>query len=447
MPQIKPMTKILFAGMLCAFLLFSCTDDAINSSDFEAGETFTDSKIRVVLIDTMKVNVSTIKFDSLATSSASRILVGSYQDSIFGKVRTSSFFEMSPSSYTIDTDAVYDSIVFFLNYDGYFYNDTLTTNTIHVKRLNKTVESPDGSYFYNTSTTSYDEEDLGSLTYYPRPLDNDSLQIKLSDTFGEDLYHQLQDKVITNSDEFLDYFKGISLQPDDNDASVIGFSNDTDQSFIRLYYSVANVDEVVESYIDLNISSSATPPKFYNNIITENPNQYIQELNSQRSSVASADSGGSSYIQCGTGISTKIEFPNIKTILDIPGQGTLLSATLKIRPTPGSYNDHLILRDSLQLYAVDQNNDITEQLVAGSGSTVNGVLNTDEEEYGTIYYEINLDAYIEKLLTAERDTGESIILLPSNYSSTVDRFVLEGNGDPDYEVKLEVIYTIYDDEE
>lgn len=427
-------------------LLDSCSTDAINDSDFVAGGTFTDSNIRVVLIDTMDVETYTMKFDSLITSQASRMLIGKYIDPVFGAVKSSSFSELLPNSYYIDPDAVYDSIAFYLKYDNYYYNDTLKSNTIHIKELSETVYPSDGSNFYNTSKLGFLEEDLGSITYYPRPIGTDSLYIKLNDALGTALFEKLQQKDITNAEEFKDYFHGITFQPsDDDDGSIMGFSYAT--SVMRLYYSISGADSRTQYTTDFAINTTSSPIPFFNQMSVVESNDYLKTLIDKEVALNSSESDNQSFIQSGIGYTTKIEFPNLKTLFDIPGQGTLLNAVLKIKPVLGSYNDELALRDSLSLFIVDQNNDLTTQLSGADNYSVVAILNREGEEFNDIYYELSLTTYIETLLLTEREADEGIILLPENYNSTVDRFVLTGNEGTDKGVKLELTYAIYDQDE
>jgi len=417
-------------------IYISCNEDSFNESDFLAGEAFTESNIRVMLIDTMTIRTSTMKFDSVITSSSSRMLVGKYTDPIFGTVQSSSYLSIL---------AEYDSISMILNYDKYYYSDTLQSNTIHIKRLNETLKPHDDDY-YNTNTFDYVEDDLGSLAYHPRPSEGDSLEIILSDSLGTDFFEKLQEKTITNSDEFKDYFKGIVVLPDEDDnGSVIGFSSG--DSFIRLYFSIAEEEERVQYYVDfvLNTNESTTP--LFNNITSEDPLDYLQILTDKETNLDSSDSDNLGFIQSGIGIATRIEFPFVKSVYEIKGEGTILDAVLKIRPAYETYSDQLILRDTLSVYVVDKNNDLTEQLTISDSEPVLAILNRDNQEFNDVYYEIPLGSYIEKLLLAERTTNEALILLPSNYSSTVDRFVLNGYNDLTDNVVLQLIYAVYDEDE
>ena len=434
-------TLVIFT---CLLILISCSTDAINSSDFEAGDTFTDSDIRVVQLDTMTVDFSTMKFDSIDTSQSARMLVGKYRDPVFGAVKTASYMELIPNSYYIDADAEYDSITFLLRPDNYYYNDTLQLNTIHIKQLTESLKPADGINFYNTSTIGFESEDLGTLAYYPRPLATDSLEIKLTDTLGQELFEDLQQKKITTYDEFKNYFYGISVQSGaDDNGSVIGFSL---TSNMRLYYSIAGENEHVQYSTDFTINTSSSPLPFFNQISADEPNEYLKTLTDQEINLSSSETDNLSFIQSGIGIATRLEFPNIKTVFDIQGQGTLLDASLKIAPAISSYSDALALRDTLSVFIVDQNNELTSQLISTDGSAAQAILNRDNQEFNDIYYELPLSGYLEGLLSVDQESSDALILLPSNYNSTVDRFVL--NTDINIQgTTLELTYAIYDEDE
>jgi hypothetical protein len=433
---------ILYCGFL-SLTMTSCSEENYNDSEFVAGESFTDSNIRLLLIDTLTVSTSTMKFDSIATSESTRILTGKYIDTVFGTVTSSSYMRFLPTTYTIDSEAEFDSIVMVLGYDNYYYNDTLQRNRLHLKNINENLKPTNDDYFYNTSSISYDESDLGFLEYYPRPLSGDSLMVKLIDDYGNDIFSQLQEKTIVNSDEFQDYFKGIALIPEETDnGSIIGFSKSSENTYLRLYFSTATSDESVQEYIDIQINATSSPIPFFNRITADGPITPLQTLTDRRTNLESSDSYNRSYIQSGVGIAMRIQFPHIGTLYDIPGNGTILDGVLKVKPTPQSYDDHLKLRDTLAVYIVDQNNDLIEQLASSSYA----ILNRSNQEFNDIYYEIPLAYYLEELQLRTRDIDDALILLPVDYNSTVDRFILNANGNGENETILELTYGIYDED-
>lgn len=430
-------------------LICSCGGDNLYDTDFEAGEDFTDSNIRVLAIDTLTVAMSTIKFDSLITSNATRILVGQYTDTVFGKTTASSYFELLPEGYSIDNEGVYDSISLFLDYDQYYYNDTLQTSSVYVKKLTSRVKPVRGNAFYNLQSIPYEEESIGQVSFIPRPLGGtDSVEIKLNDDFGRDLFDRIQQKEITTNDQLREYFKGVTLQPGENDnGAVVGFTTSSDNSFLRIYYSTHETEEPTVRHLDFSISTESSPATFFNRIVAEDNDTPFHSLTDQEILLPSPDAGDKTYIQAGTGITTRIRFPSIQSLYDIEGTGTVLNAVLKIKPTNNYYNDNLSLTDTLNIYLVDQNNDISEQLANSEATALQAVLNREDREFNNIYFEVPLGTYIERLYTATREDRSSLILIPADYSSSVHRTVLNSENNADYEATLEVTYAVYDEDD
>ncbi|WP_268223465.1 DUF4270 family protein [Sinomicrobium oceani] len=434
--------------LLClSVLLWSCGDDNAYDTDFDAGEDFTDSNIRVLSIDTMTVEMSTMKFDSLITSDATRILVGQYTDTVFGKTTASSYFELLPSSYSISNDAVFDSISLFLGYDNYYYNDTLQTSSIHVKRLTSKVKPPQGNSFYNTQSIAHESQDLGVISFTPRPLGGkDSVEIRLDESFGEDLFERIQNKNISTNDQLREYFKGVVLQPgEDDNGAVLGFSTTSGNTYLRLYYSTRETEEATVKYTDFTITTGNSPATFFNGIVSEDSNTLFSNLTSHKTLLSSSDTGNRTFIQSGRGLATRINFPSVRSLYDIQGTGTVLSAVLKIKPANTYYDKNLSLRDTLNIYVVDQNNDISEQLTTSESTALQAILNRENQEFNEVYFEVPLGTYLERLLTATREDRSSIILIPNEYSSSIDRMVLNGENNVDYKATLEVIYAVYDE--
>ena len=133
------MLKFLWM-LFFAIAIISCGTDT-DAGEFVVGSDYLAVNNKVVLIDTMTVEMSTVNFDSLVTSSQNRMLIGNYDDPIFGKVKSTTYFQLLPSSYSLntgtgsDTDAtnyVLDSISMILKYDNYYYGDTTKVQTFDI---------------------------------------------------------------------------------------------------------------------------------------------------------------------------------------------------------------------------------------------------------------------------------------------------------------------------
>ena len=437
------MKKILYS----IGLILVITGCSIDSSDFptlEVGQDFVNSNVRLLVIDTFTVKLSTLKFDSINTSSSNRLLVGQYFDDYVGKVSSSAYFELSPQNYRLPEDAELDSVALILGYDRYFYNDTTLVSRIQVHQLSEDVES-DEDIFYNTSKLKYDSVPLVIRNYRPEPFDEDSLHISIPNDFGQPIFDGIQENEIQDIDELRKLFKGITLQPGANENnSIIGFSRDPKKTYLRLYYSVPEEFEDAENFLDLAIFSTSSQAIAFNGIVGDVTGNILETLTNQEIDLPSTSSQNLSFIQSGIGYATKIEFPNIKKIFDIDGTGSVLSATLELKPPSNSYDDMRPLRDSLDVNILDSNNVIVGQLSNVQGP-IQGRITGEREEFSNVIYRIPVGVYIDQKLSEDRDVEDAIVVFAKDYNSTINRIVLQGEENKDFKAKLILTYAIYDE--
>ncbi|MEM9362361.1 MAG: DUF4270 family protein [Bacteroidota bacterium] len=427
-------------------LILACSLDTSEIPTLEVGQDFADSNVRVISLDTFTVAVSTMRFDSIITSGADRILVGQYVDNFFGEVSASNYMELSPLIYELPTDAELDSVGLVLGYDEYFYNDTISPSNLNVHLLTDDLRNSDG-IFYNTSEIPFDSVPLATFTYLPEPIDEDSLFIKLPFDFGLSLFEGIRDDDINNVEELRETFLGLTIRPGLNDnSSIIGFSSSAERSYIRFFYRIPQEFDDEEETLDFVIQDDLAEPKIFNNIKNRNSNSVLDTLIDQEINLPSPLSENRSFIQAGTGYASRIQFPSIKQLFDIPGEGTILSATLQLKPPPSTYNDNLPIRDSLAIFLVDQNNRITEQLFFG-GQPVFGIINEELEEFDELIYQIPVGVYVDRELNETNLVDDAFIVLPPEFGQSVDRVILEGEEGEDFKATLILTYGIYAEDE
>jgi hypothetical protein len=183
----------ILPGLIILFIVLSFSYSCTQSDDFTIGDSFVESQTELQIIDTFKVELSTVLLDSVNTSSTGIALVGKYSDDVFGTVNCSGYFELG---YTViqdvDESAVYDSAVFILGYSGYSYGDTLSSLSIGIHQLTEQMVLNDNGYLYNNSSFDYSHRPLGSKLFYPEPNSADStIRISIND-FGEELFIMAQ---------------------------------------------------------------------------------------------------------------------------------------------------------------------------------------------------------------------------------------------------------------
>lgn len=428
------MNNLKFILAAFAVALFVSCD---NTDSFTTSSSFIESDIRIMDIDSFQMKMSTYRYDSLA-SAASRMLVGRYTDPVFGEVTASANIELTPTYYyySIDDAAVFDSVVINLPYDGYRYGDTLLPKTIRVQKLLKEVRlSNSQTEFYNTTAIPADGQLLAEKSFFPR-IGKDSLTITLAPAFGETIFTALRNNNVSNREEFLNYFKGVRLSPSPSEnAAVIGFN--PAESYIRIYYSFPDQPESDADFIDLKYNSAGK--RCYNNISVNSQSTALQVVGGgQENETASTALSGYSFIQSGIGVMTKVTFPSIRNVWDInSGNGHIFKAELKVKLDNRYYNRNYPLADSLYVCTVDQNNDI----IAYDGVAY---IKRDDPELNEVYLTADVNFFLQKVLSDSRYLDYGLIFVPFNYSSSIDRYVLNGENNIYYRSKLKLTYLIYD---
>ncbi|QVY67090.1 DUF4270 family protein [Polaribacter sp. Q13] len=439
--------KYLIFGVIGIVFLASCATD---DTTYEVGSDFIENNIQVRVIDTFSIKAGTFKLDSLITSGTNRILVGNVVDEKLGSISAKSYLQLITSSFSISTDAVYDSIGMVLNYDNYYYGDTTKVQTYTLHRIKETVApADDATSFYNTSSLAFDPAILGQLSFTPRPnKSTDSLFVKMDDVLGEDIFNKIVDNDINNTDDFLQYFKGLVIAPDTSvNSHVLGFNVQTTASTVgnssmRLYYSIKDDDsEDNDYYIDFVISSATQQ---FNEIKTNLSNTIVGEFEDGEEIKLSTSTDNLLFAQGGSGITARIEMPSIKRLAELYENASTLSAELTFNPLKRTYNDDNPLPESLLVYVVDHKNRIIQQLTDIDGNTASAILVEDTYEFNEdTHYRVNLSGFVEQILNSETDLNYALMIQYPNYSKEVNNLVIENNASTNKEIKLSVKYLNY----
>ena len=438
--------KYIWFLFLFITLFTSCQTDNLDG-DFVIGSDYLSINNKVLLIDTLTVDVSTINFDSLVTSNQSRILIGNYTDPILGKVKSESYLELTPDTYNLgsssDTETVnyvFDSIAMILKYNRYYYGDTTKTQTLNIHQLTQKIKpNIDDDSFYNNSTLTHYSNSIGSRTFYPRPIGKDSVNIQMDASFGKNLFDKLKNNEITNSDEFNNYFKGIVIKPSTaNSSNVVGF---TTACVMRMYYRQANANSEETYTKDFKIADLT---KQFNNISLDKTGTIIENLPDSRGKLSSELTNNSAFVQSGTGVACRIDFPFIKQLKYISEKGAIVDAELIIKPIKNSASALYPIKDSLQVYECDHLNRISKILTNSDGSQMLAKLNNTPDEFNeNIGYTINIGSFLHQEMKKTYANKSSLILTFPNISKGVNRIVLGNQKNAENKLKLKIYYISY----
>lgn len=440
------MYKFLFL-MFSGLVIASCDSDA-DAGEFVVGADYLALKNKVISIDTVTINVSTIKLDSLVTSSESRILVGNYDDPLFGKVKSDSYFQVSTNKFNLysqnsDTDAtgyVFDSIAMILRYDNYYYADTTKVQTLNIHRvLKKFKPNADDDNFYNSSSLNYEDVSLGTITYKPKPIGRDSVNIKMDNEFGLEFFNKFKNNEITNATEFTEYLKGFVLRSSaTTSGSVIGFNL---SSVLRLYYSKGTGDTEDSYKKDFTILDAS---KQFNAISSDRAGTLIQDLPLSKVNLSSVYTGNKGFIQSGTGIVCRVDFPYIKQLKYLSENGAIVDAKLIMKPVKNSYSEMFPLPEKLSVYVVDKLNRMKSTLNNSSGTAIEAVLNKGNDEFDeNVNYELSLSSFLQKEMVKESDWKSGLLFTLPVLSKNVDRLALGDQRNKESQMKLQIYYITY----
>ncbi|WP_452219370.1 DUF4270 family protein [Lacinutrix undariae] len=435
MKKIAIQVLVLLTIICCSMI--SCSSDI----DTTVGEDMVTSNTRVYYIDTLTVATSTFQYDSLSVSETNRLLLGAYTDPVLGLTKSNLYAHFGYTTADIDNDANFDSIAMILNYDNYFYNDTTAIQELNVYRVTQTIRPDDNSVYYNTTDFEKNPTSLGSLSFYPKPIKEDSLEIKMSNDFGQTLFDEIQDNEFSSFDEMLNEYKGFVVEPSETNTTILGFLK---TSYFRIYYTIPDGSDDIEYTYDISFDTSNS----FHNITSDKTGTYLEDIVDQESYIQSSNTGNNTFIQGGTGIVTRLDIPYLETIGRIPGEGTITGANLSLTLKRNSYNDNLSTRDSLGVFIIDQKSEILMDLFQYDTSTAYGeISNEDNGEFTTVNYNIPIKLFLDLKLTDTNRENLFLAIYGQGLNDSVDRYIINSEDEDDeIKLKLELTYAVYDEE-
>jgi hypothetical protein len=409
-----------------------------NPGEFTLGEEFVESQTNLTLIDTFSVSFSTVILDTVVTSGTGSILLGNYQDEVFGKIKSNSYFQIGiPDSliyYDLQDDDLYDSLNLILIYNNYYFGDTTNTQKISVHQLTEKIESDESGNITSSTTFNYNSNPIGSIIYTPQP-NADTLFIKLSDDVGLDLFSKLRDnsEILTDNETFINYFHGLVLVSDDlYEGSIIGFNVNTENVKLILYtHRISQTTEKLNYDFELENTNMQ-----FNNIVHNFSSTQLAQLIEQRNELPNMISDGLSFLQGGTGLVVRVDFPTLQEIL-LFDRGLVVKGELSITPLPGSYVN-FTLPPTLVIYQSDALNR-RNGLVYNSTST----LTTDDLYQEETIYTFDITEFLkDELMDSYRDPEKGLLItLPSdNLNTTFYRLIADATSNKN---KLKIYYLTY----
>ncbi len=437
--------SLFICFLICSLSLISCRKstnigiDILPSGD-DINGTFT---------DTFRIVTTSLKEDSVLTSSQLNNLLGNMYDPVFGKTYASVFTEFRLPTTDVNfgtSDTLFlDSVVLTMAYAGeYGYEDV--PQSFSVFQVTEPMSpKPEAGYFSN-KTFSTDPEVLGrARLVVPNLTDSidalgqsfaPHLRIRLSDRFGQDLLNQSGTVNLTSDTTFKNYLKGLSIVPDTVNtpyaASIIYFNLLSPTSGLHLYWHTPTRDSVTFNF---PITVDEVRTNYYKH-------SYSGSVVEDHLINQTAEGDSLIFIQAMGGISSRITIPNLYSLDDVIINKAELVMTQRLDPNRADSvfkPPTLILavtKDSAGKYAVLPDELVPFPLYGGTsskfeiqpGDTVN-------------QYKFNISIQVQQLLD-QKITDYGLFIIPYKSNETADRLMAGGSlRDDAWKMKLNLIYS------
>ncbi|QEC51408.1 uncharacterized protein DUF4270 [Anseongella ginsenosidimutans] len=389
--------------------------------------------------------------------------VGHFKDPVFGSTDARSFSQVFSTGGHFGENPVLDSAVLILRYPPLstqaVYGDTLSRVNIVVNEI--TEELVDTAEYYSDRLFETGQI-IGSSEFYINRNDSIMLQaivkdgpdsliksppqlrIKLDPAYFTSRFVNIDTSILNDQEEFLEYFKGISLSMDStalsSNGALISFNLASEEaSEIRLYYRTNDNADTVSKSFPLN--SAATQAS------------YIQHnySNTPVADVLNGTDDGMLYVQSLQGLQTRLSFPYLTDLID-SGKVNINKAELILSVIPGTGTTYPPI-PQMSIHQGPGDNGFIRHIVDTYANSTVATLFSGVYQKETNTYRFNITRYIQAILNEEADDDSLYVSVLNNVYqrnqlmgsingvSRAARVVLGGGEHPDYKARLEIVYS------
>ena len=421
--------RIFSVGLPVLGLFFLTYCD--NSEQIGLGITPPNERFRYQIDSSSRVEMFTLRQDSLTSEKRTSSLLGSMQDPLFGRSDAGILTQLRLSSNEVNfgDEVGLDSVVLLLKYKT-AYGDTTTLQHLKVFELTKDLYF-DSTYYSNLKKEEYfhDQNPVGEISYLPRP-SHDSLTIRLSDVIGYKLL--LADTAsLSNNSLFLEYFKGLAIMPEPvaTGGCLVSFNLSGGKSRMVVYYHNA-VEDSLKYEVVINANST-----WLNVFDHDYQGSEVQPCINDSTTVS-----GRVYLQAMSGLRGHLKFRLTDSLLLQAEHGISINKAELILPVDEDPTEPGFIRPKqLRLFASleDGTNDFVSDIFLG------------EEYFGGRYdaqtgtYSFNIGRHIQELLhpTADRRLVDRGLFVTINDDRITANRVVIKNSNREDGIRLIITYT------
>jgi hypothetical protein len=429
--------KFIFAVFFAiTFIAYGCKENSNLGLDFlPEGDV-----LNLQITDTTTINVFTCMDDSLETNSPSQLLLGIYNDPIFGRVKaefvSQILLDESSSFHPYYLDGIAESLIIYLPYDTTysenFYGNKDAELQINVYKLSEPIYSDDIHYAGDNPDTYHDNVLVGSGIL--KSSDDNSLVITLDSELAQDFidnsatYFSVSDTLAFTETFYGFYFSIV----DDGvaDGVIARFNPSSDDSEVVLSYYPLNDNDSLYKY-NFQLNTSCVSFNLFSHTFSETViNNIDQNTAENQDSVA--------YLQSMGGTKIKLEFPYLSNLSTVENM-ILNKAELVVKTENSALSGESDFSaiNYMTMVAYDNNNNLIYIDEFMNGSSLTGY------EYSDGEYRFIITRQIEDFIINPDVSNEySLYLVPLQRRYNFGRSVIT-TGNHSNSMKLILTYTQY----
>lgn len=422
-----------------------------NNDELLIDETFVKSGSYAECKNTIPIELSTFRLDSVLTTNQNLIWLGRHRKPVIGDVCSESFMRVTePSYYDWSQQEKYDSITIHLLHTGDYQGDTMKVMEIEVRRMAQPIRFSENEYVFSNLRTFRDSTTVGSFRYIPRPHSRPRLRYRLDDTFGREIWNFIKDHNHSAAgvrEKDYEYFLGgIKLMCSDAN-NLMAFRADSFKIVLHTHVPLMHSSKRQRVItVARDMVTSPFPALQFNRIWTENMDLPYDRLKTRYLNVNEKEGGNHAVMFEGLGYYTRINFPSLYELMSQSNYSHVVKAKLRLYPERGSY-DKWNFPKTFFLSVVNKGNVVLRNVTTSDFKPVLATLHYDYYDEYNVYYEADLTYYINQVLTSGSiDENEGLVLTwnPSMLPTDYNFMVFNGNTKPKYYSYLEIYSYYYD---
>ena len=430
-------------NLLLALAALALIGVACERNTGEIGLDFVDqNSLKIGKLESLEVVATTEAFDSLVTEKPVYLMLGSYEDPVFGKAAANFATQVILSTMQPDfgENPTVDSVFMYLPFIG-FYGDTAAPFGLTVKQLDQPIFADSTYYAHSVFSGS---TVLADTVVQPQPsrkrrvpgmvAPNEVIGLRLNTAFFQS---QIVDASSDSSADFssntnfLEYFRGIYVEGHADNQAIYQFSPGDQDMRIRFFFSNDSLraDTVGPGYsvYDLlawNVVKSA-------NTFAFDKTQADFDFDAQDTVAGEL----TTYVQGMGGAMTVVRLTGLQALKD--SNYFVNYAELRIPVREGSA---LTYANPAKLTAL---------LVSGNDRCLlTGYVNGDPGGHLVVSsplrdraYTLEITKFVQQWLNGKDSNEAKILLVPDRMSSSAARAVLNGNLDPFDPIRVDLYVT------